>query len=489
LKELAKSVLIIFGATGDLSRRKILPALLGLERARLLPEGFRVLALSRKKIRADELLAGSFGEAQDAPGMEAMRRLGAILSVTEMDIGKPEEYSRLADSLARLEEEAGRPLRRLFYLAIPAGLFPLVVDRLALPDLNAAPGCERACRYLVEKPFGSDAESARALIERMSRSFREEQIFRIDHYLAKETAQNILAFRFENPLFERSWNRERISHIMVTAAESIGIEGRGDFYDGMGALRDVFQSHLLQLLALIAMDRPASYGEAGIHREKERLLSRVMPPDPERMARECVRGQYAGYREEAGRPDSMTETYAAVRLSIDSDAWRGVPVFLRCGKALREKVTEVNVVFPGAADSRRNMLTIRIQPDEGIAVDLKAKRPGFSALGDPDALEDVQLDFCYRDGILGYRPEAYERVLMDALRGDRSLFATSGEVLDCWRISQPIMEAWKSQAFPLHAYGKGSWGPEAADRLISPSGLLWPTETHRICPVRLPSSS
>lgn len=477
MKNLIDSVLVVFGATGDLSRRKILPALLGLERARLLPEGFRVLALSRKPIGADELLRGAVGEGEDA------RRLRRVFTLLDMDIGRPEDYSRLAAELSRLETEAGRPLKRLFYLAIPAGMFPTVVDRLAEPDLGA-PGCGRECRYLVEKPFGSDEASARRLVERMSRSFREEQVFRIDHYLAKETAQNILAFRFENPLFDRSWGRERVSHIMVTAAESIGIEGRGAFYDGMGALRDVFQSHLLQLLALATMDRPASLDGEGIHREKERLLSALRPPEPGRMAAECVRGQYAGYREEAGRPGSMAETYVAAKLSIENEAWRGVPIFVRCGKAMREKVTEVNLAFSDSGGGKRNLLTIRIQPNEGIAIDLKAKRPGFSALGDRNGLEDVQLDFCYRDGIAGYRPEAYERVLMDALRGDRALFASSREVLECWRIVEPVMEAWRDPAFPLHPYAPGSWGPEAADRLIEPSGIAWPTEAHRVCSIR-----
>jgi len=479
MKNLIDSVLIVFGVTGDLSRRKILPALLGLERARLLPEGFRVLGLSRKSMSADELLNGAIGTGDDA------RRLRSIFSLVDMDIGKPEEYARLSAELSRMEAEAGRPLKRLFYLAIPAGLFPAVIDRLAESDLRSVPGRERECRYLIEKPFGSDAESARLLIERMSRSYREEQIFRIDHYLAKENAQNILAFRFENPLFDRAWNRDHVSHVLVTAAETIGIEGRGAFYDGMGALRDVFQSHLLQLLALATMDRPASMDGEGIHREKERLLSLVRPPDPARMAIDCVRGQYAGYREEAGRPDSNTETFVAARLSIESDAWRGVPVFIRCGKAMREKVTEVNLVFSDEGGTKRNMLTVRIQPDEGIAVDLKAKRPGFSALGDRGALEDVQLDFCYRDGIDGYRPEAYERVLMDALRGDRALFASSREILECWRIVEPIMDAWKDPAFPLLRYERGAWGPGAADRIIEPSGLSWPTEAHRVCSVRL----
>lgn len=478
MKRIEHTILIIFGSTGDLSRRKLLPALFRLEHAGILPEGFRVLAVSRRGTRVDDIIEIIRSSVPEAAGdQNALDSLGKRMRILDMDIGKTGQYGNLAEALSAIEDEAGCPMNHLFYLAIPATLFETVISRLAEKDINRHEPGRRECRFLIEKPFGFSLESARRLITFLGKRFDQSQIYRIDHYLAKETAQNILSFRFENPLFCGAWNREHISHIMITATESIGIEGRTAFYDSMGAMRDLVQSHLLQLLALVTMRQPSSMTDSDIHREKEYILSRIRPPAPERMNEETVRGQYDAYREETGNRESMTETYAAVRLSIDDDAWRGVPVFIRTGKALAQKVTEVTIVFSNPCKTeRKNLLTIRIQPNEGIVIDLRIKKPGF----DMD-YEEVQLDFCYTGTSISSHPEAYERVLVDGMRGDRTLFASDEEVLSCWRITEPILEAWSKPGFPLHRYREGSWGPEDADRLVADAGISWLTDEHPVC--------
>lgn len=485
MEKLGSTVLVIFGITGDLSRRKLLPALLHLAKAGMLPDRFHIVGISRKGTTTSDIIdyirhgTRQGTRQEDAAAEELYSRLRSMITMVDMNMSEPAEYTRLAAELDRLDQAAGHPLHRMVYLAIPATLFDTVTARLSGPDINARRDGARACHLLIEKPFGYDLKSAQELIGRLAERFDESQIYRIDHYLAKETAQNILAFRFENPLFSQTWNRDHISHIMITASESIGIEGRTAFYESMGAMRDLVQSHLLQLLALVTMNRPASMSSEAIHKEKERILRHVRPPIPQRMEREAIRGQYATYRAETGNPQSMTETYAAVRLSIDTDEWRDVPVFIRTGKALRDKITEITLVFSNSANpGKRNYLTIRIQPNEGIVIDLHIKKPGFD-----NAVEQVQLDFCYTDKLNIGHPDAYERVLVDAMRGDRTLFASSDEVLSCWRISEPILAAWARPDFPLHRYDNNTWGPEAADAMIAEAGAAWLSDTHTVCSI------
>lgn len=478
MKKLDHTVLVIFGSTGDLSRRKLLPALFHLEHAGKLPEGFRVIAVSRQGTTVEDAISLIRNRVQKAKNDDkTLNALRNRTSMLDMEIDKPEQYSRLSSALEMIEKDAGHPMNHLFYLAIPSILFHTVIDRLGQPDINIYKPGEHESRFLIEKPFGFSLESAKILIDSLSKRFEPSQIYRIDHYLAKETAQNILAFRFENPLFCGAWNKNHISHIMITAIESIGIEGRTAFYDSMGAMRDLIQSHLLQLLALVTMRKPATMTEADIHREKEYILSRIRPPKPENIAEETVRGQYRTYKAETGKPESMTETYAALRLSIDDENWQGVPVFIRTGKALAEKITEVTVVFSDSCNpERNNLLTIRIQPNEGIAIDLRIKKPGFET-----AYEDVQLDFCYTGTTMADHPEAYERVLIDAIRGDRTLFASDAEVLSCWEITEPVLQAWKQHDFPLHEYEQGTWGPKAAEKLVENAGVAWLTDAHMLC--------
>lgn len=478
MKKLDHTVLVIFGSTGDLARRKLLPALFHLEKAGELPEGFRVIAVSRRGTTVEDIiLLIRTHVLKSKDDEQILTALHDRTSVLDMEIDKPEQYTRLASALENLEVDAGHLMNHLFYLAIPALLFDTVINRLGQPDINVHKPGKQESRFLIEKPFGFSLESAKNLITMLGKCFEPSQIYRIDHYLAKETAQNILAFRFENPLFCGAWNKEHISHIMITAIESIGIEGRTDFYDSMGAMRDLIQSHLLQLLALVTMKKPASMTEADIHREKEAILSRIRPPKPENISEETVRGQYRTYRTETGKPDSMTETFAAIRLSIDDENWQGVPVFIRTGKALAEKITEVTIVFSDPCKpDRNNLLTIRIQPNEGIAIDLRIKKPGFDT-----GFEDVQLDFCYTGSTIADHPEAYERVLVDAMRGDRTLFASDAEVLSCWEITEPVLEAWKKPNFPMHWYELGSWGPQAAEQLVQKEGIVWLTDAHTLC--------
>lgn len=481
MEKLGSTVLVIFGITGDLSRRKLLPALLHLAGAGMLPQEFHVVGISRNGTTASDIIGFiRQGASLDGPAPDDLySRISSMITMVDMNMSEPAEYTRLAEELDRLDRVAGYPLHRMMYLAIPATLFDTVTARLAEADINTRRNSVRACHLLIEKPFGYNLTSAQELIRKLAGRFDESQIYRIDHYLAKETAQNILAFRFENPLFNQTWNRNHISHIMITAVESIGIEGRTAFYENMGAMRDLVQSHLLQLLALVTMNQPDTMSSAAIHREKEHILRHILPPAPERMEHEAIRGQYSTYRAETGNLLSNTETYAAVRLSIDTDEWRGVPVFIRTGKALREKITEITLVFSNAASpGKQNYLTIRIQPNEGIVIDLHIKKPGFD-----HAIEQVQLDFCYTDKLGLGHPDAYERVLVDAMRGDSSLFASSDEVLSCWRISEPILAAWANPDFPLHQYDNNSWGPQAADAMIAETGVEWLTDTHTVCSI------
>jgi len=481
MEKLANTILVIFGITGDLAQRKLLPALFHLVDAGMIPDTFHMAGISRQGTTPRDILSlirkRTGRDETSAP--EVFARLEKMISIVDMNIGEGAEYGKLAEELARIEDGAGHPLHRLFYLAIPANLFGTVTARLAEKDINVYEKGKRECRFLIEKPFGFDLASAKELIAGLASRFDETQIYRIDHYLAKETAQNILAFRFENPLFSGTWNRDHISHIMITAVESIGIEGRTAFYENMGAMRDLVQSHLLQLLALVTMNKPASMGSDDIHRQKEILLAHIRPPEAALMERDAVRAQYASYREETGNPESLTETYAAIRFSIDTEEWRGVPVFIRTGKAIREKITEITLVFSDPlSPGKKNYLTIRIQPNEGIVIDLHIKKPGFA-----NEIEQVQLDFCYTDKLSVSHPDAYERVLVDAMRGDRTLFATSEEVLSCWRVSEPVLNAWSQKDFPLSFYDNSSWGPEAADRMIRETGLEWLADTHTVCSI------
>lgn len=481
--ELAPAALVIFGVTGDLTRRKLLPALYHLAEDGLLPDGFEIFGVTRSGTTTEALLDDIRADVQaggEVCDESVLKRFGALIHIITMDLGKVEEYTKLKNALDQHELQVGACTNRLFYLAVPSQTFSSIAGMLGAAGLTT--GCAHRVgesRLLIEKPFGYDLVSAQELIEALNKQFDESQIYRVDHYLAKETAQNILTFRFSNPLFKSVWDSQVISSVMITAAESIGIEGRVAFYEQTGALRDVIQSHLLQLLALVAMEQPDQMASEAIHASKLALLRAIKPIAPDKVAEQAVRGQYQGYLQEVHNHVSATETYAALRLEVNTSRWRNVPILIRTGKAMAEKVTEITLTFKDSADARQNTLTLRIQPNEGISIQLQAKKPGFESES-----EAVQMDFCYAKTGDGVHPDAYERVLVDALRGDKTLFATSDEVIACWEVVEQVIHAWSMSETGMEIYPQGSWGPAGAEELAGRAGTAWLSQHLNICQVQ-----
>jgi glucose-6-phosphate 1-dehydrogenase len=464
--DLDPAILTIFGITGDLARRYLLPAIYQLAHNDLLPTTFKIVGVTRQALTTADIIQ-SFQKSLETAGIHyvpaTLAKLEANLVVVSMDITDNEEYVRLKKELDTIEDSVGQCLHRLFYLSIPSTVYGPVVKRLGQHDLNQ--GCQHGStdsRLLIEKPFGYDLNSAEELIKTLASSFSENQIYRIDHYLAKETVQNILTFRASNPLFQAVWSNQHIKRIIITAAESIGIEGRATFYEPIGALRDIVQSHLLQIAALVTMGIPDQLSATAIHTARQKLLESIQPPHPDDMAAKTVRGQYGSYRQEVENPDSQTETFAALELTIATPTWEGVPLILKTGKKLSAKTTEINIVFHEPAGAgHNNYLTMRLQPHEGIALDLRIKRPGFDV-----EMEHVTMEFDYH-GLDAEHPDAYERVLVDTMRGDQTLFATSAEVLASWHVVQPVLDAWQHNHVPLQTYISGSAGPDAAQKLVA----------------------
>jgi len=457
--QLEPALIVIFGITGDLSQRYLLPALYHLIKDGLLPEQTQIVGISRRDITADQLFKQvevCVNEVDKVCDPVALAAMQASTSMFRMDLNDATGYQALLARLNAIEEAAGLCLNRLYYLSIPPQAYPPVIHLLGENGLNGS--CQHgraASRLLVEKPFGFDLKSAEELISETNHYFDEAQIFRIDHYMAKETVQNILTFRFKNPIFESLWSCEHIASIEISAKEKIGIEGRAVFYEPLGALRDFIQSHLLQILGIVAMDQPVTLDSQAVHACKQALLAQVEPVPADQVQQRAVRGQYNGYRDEVNNPDSTTETYAAVTVYIDNQRWHGVPIKLVTGKALNERRTEVIVNFHGATDISSNSLRFRIQPNEGIELDLQTKLPGYSG-----EVQSTAMDFSYQNNFGDQaQPNAYERVLVDAVRGDHTLFATSEEVLASWRIVQPVLDAWNRQSDDLLIYQPGSTGP------------------------------
>jgi glucose-6-phosphate 1-dehydrogenase len=480
------STLVLFGGTGDLAARKLLPAVYDLLADGRLPERFRVVAVAREGHDA----AGFRAHAREAIGEHARTPLEPALwdalepriDVVAGTFGSQQLYRALADRLAAGDRDDGGPSQRLFYLAVSPDFFAGIAQ--GLHDVGLGRGAEPPTRLLVEKPFGRDLASARELNAQLAAAFDERQIFRIDHYLGKETVQNLLVLRFANGIFEPLWNRTAIDHVQITVAEDLGIGRRAGYYDTAGALRDVIQNHALQLLSLVAMEPPAAFEADLVRDEKAKALEAVRPPDP---ARDAVRGQYAegwiggervpAYRDEEGVPaDSRTDAYAAVRLAIDNWRWAGVPFYLRTGKRLPLRATEIAIAFAAVPHQpfRRlgvevpsNELVISVQPNEGVTLTFAAKVPGTKMRVRP-----VQMDFQYGSTFLRESPEAYERLLNDALLGDATLFTRADEVEAAWRIVDPLLAAWESAGEP-ERYPAGSAGPGAADELLAADGRAW----------------
>lgn len=451
-------VLAIFGITGDLAQRKLLPALYHLARADELPEQLHIVGISRRDVALDDV----YKQLKDFVGPNDYdelieRYLKDHTEMRQMNLLDKADYQALLAHLQEIEAGFAAGGSRLYYLSIPSQAFTPIIRLLGETSHNAPLESGDAPRLLIEKPFGYDLTSARELIQVLEEHFGEGQVYRIDHYVAKETVQNILIFRFENPLFESIWNNRHIERITVTAREKLDIEGRANFYEQTGALRDLIQSHLLQLLAITAMAPPAKLDSREIHAEKLKLLEAVRPIPPDEVAQHAIRGQYEGYRQEVGNPDSITETYARLEMWIDNEQWTGVPVTLETGKALDEKRTEISICFrqPDDAPQEQNKLVFRIQPSEGITLHLQTKRPGIKNITD-----GADMDFDYAKAFVGDRPaDAYERVIVDAIRGDQTLFASSAEVVRSWEIIENVLEQWSRSEKGLIIYPKGSAGP------------------------------
>jgi len=466
---------VIFGASGDLAARKLVPALAALAEQGLMPAAYRVLGVGRAALDDAAFRAKL---AVEAPGVSA--EFLARFHFLSLDTSEPAAYDALRQRLADFNQvEPACGCNVLFYLAVPPTLFQPILAGIAAAGLNQPPCASTWRRIVFEKPFGHDLASARALNATVHRFFREEQVYRIDHYLGKETVQNMLVARFANTVFEPVWNRSHVSHVTITAAETLGVERRGSYYDAAGALRDMVQNHLLQLLAFTAMESPATRDARAIRGESLKVFQSLQPVDAAAMARAVVRGQYAagdgmpGYREELGVPrDSATETFVALRAQVDNWRWAGVPFFIRTGKRLAARVTEVVLHFhpvPHAlfGQSARlpdaNRLVIRIQPDEGIQLRFGMKTPGAGFQVQP-----VDMDFHYADLGAVRLPDAYERLLLDCMNGDPSLFLHAEAVEATWGYIDPILAVWRErpEACPLHGYAAGSWGPTAAEALV-----------------------
>jgi glucose-6-phosphate 1-dehydrogenase len=445
----APPVIVIFGITGDLSKRKLLPALYHLLRQELLPEDTKIVGISRRPLTSEELLSTvelCVLEKDNVCDPIGLKRVQAAIQTHQLNPEEPADYRKLRQVLDSFDAHKKR--KRLFYMSIPAAAYPPIIKNLGAAGLN-----EERNRLLLEKPFGYNLSSAEQLIKLLSHDFQESQIYRIDHYLAKETAQNLLAFRLHNPIFIPLWNCEHIQRVHIRAIETINIEGRKAFYEQTGALRDFIQSHLMQLLSITLMDVPADMSSRAIHTAKQSFLEQLLPADPAL----ATRGQYSSYRDEVGNPRSTVETYASLHLKHSAERWQDTDILLETGKAMNQKTTDITIEFKTPHERRRNSLIFRIQPGEGISLDLVAKEPGFT-----DRMHHAALDFRYREAFKDKQHiDAYERVLMDAVRGDQALFASDREVLATWRVLQPIINEWESSDKGLLSYKAGSSGPAA----------------------------
>ena len=483
-------VLVIFGVTGDLSTKKLMPAVYDLANRGLLPPGFALVGFARRgwhhhdfaKVVHDAVRKNARTPFRE----EVWRQLSEGIRFVPGEIGDEKSFADLTDTIADLDEARGTGGNHAFYLSIPPGLFQTVVDHLRSHGLaEQRPG--QWSRVVIEKPFGHDLASARELNHIVSSVFPSSSVFRIDHYLGKETVQNMLALRFANQLFEPVWNNHYVDQVQITMAEDIGIGGRAGYFDGIGIARDVIQNHLMQLLALTAMEEPTSFEASQLRAEKQKVLAAVEPP--KRMDLQTARGAYTGgwaggeqvkgyLEEDRIPPDSKTETFAAIRLDIDNRRWAGVPFYLRTGKRLARRVTEIALGFKRAPhlpfaktdteDLGYNALVLRIQPDEGVTLRFGAKVPGTQM-----EIREVNMDFAYGGSFTESSPEAYERLILDVLLGDPPLFPQHQEVELSWEILDPILNFWATLPEQPEPYEPGGWGPSSANEMLARDGFAW----------------
>jgi glucose-6-phosphate 1-dehydrogenase len=477
--------LVIFGASGDLTRRKLFPAVYSMAARNLLPERFGIVGVARTE-ETDAQFRAAMKEAvrtfgRDKLEQKVWRRLAAGMRYVATDFASEGGEDAVIDLLSKLDDERGTAGNRVFYFAVPPSAISVLVDRLG----RRREEWKGWTRLIVEKPFGSDRASAQELNREISRYFEEREIYRIDHYLGKETVQNLLALRFANGIFEPIWNRQFVDHIEITVAESIGIEGRASFYEQAGAIRDVFQNHLLQLVALTAMEPPVDFTSESVRNEKVKVLRAMHTPS----AKHVVRGQYGrgfvegkpvpGYREEPGvNHDSTTETFVAAKLYVDNWRWADTPFYVRTGKRLPKRETTISIQFQRAPhppfaqtaheELRPNVLNVHVQPNEGVSLAIGAKVPGQGM-----AIRTVNMDFLYGGAFRTELPEAYERLILDAMLGDATLFTRADEVDEQWALVDAIVAAWKRDRPIFPNYEAGTWGPAAAEELMRRDGREW----------------
>ena len=486
------TTLTIFGATGDLSKRKLLPALYNLAHEGALPERFCLIGSSRSELSADDfrqLAIDSIKEfSRRKPDEKVLEALLANVRYVSGAFDEDAVYGELEKITDEFDEKGGIAFNRVYYLSTSPSFFPVIVGQLGAHGLDSHEGSE--VRVVIEKPIGRNLQEARDLNRAVLDVLDEDQAFRIDHYLGKETVQNMLAFRFANGLFEPIWNRNYVDYVQITSAEDIGIGSRAGYYDTSGALRDLVQNHMLQLLCLLCMEPPVNFFADEVRDEKVKVLHAIHPPERGEVKDMAVRAQYTagveagedvkGYKDEADVPeDSSTETFAALRLEVDNWRWAGVPIYLRTGKRLARKVTEIAVTLKpvphlafnqgGSVGVQPNQIVLTMQPNEGVSISLGAKIPGSTM-----RIRPVNMEFLYGTAFMSQSPEAYERLIMDAMRGDATLFTRDDEVEAQWAICDPILQAWADDDAPVHTYEAGSGGPEEADELLRP-GEKWRT--------------
>lgn len=488
-------ILVIFGASGDLTKRKLVPALFDLHRLDALPQKFAVLGIGRSKLTDTKFrnrMVESVMQFSPEQPVEKEEVLAFVKKVhfLSIDSTKAEDFVKLKSKLESLDSRYHIGGNYIFYLAVPPNTYEIIVKNLGTQGLQKENSYNTAWkRLIIEKPFGYDLASALSLIKNTRKVFRETQIYRIDHYLGKETVQNILVFRFANGIFEPLWNRNYVHHIEITAAEHIGVEGRGQYYETAGALRDMVQNHLLQVMGIIAMESPSSFDSDAVRNETVKVFQSLRGIRAEDVEKNVVRGQYTGsvlqgkiipgYREEDGiSPESRTETFAALKVFVDNWRWGGVPFYIRAGKRLPRRVTEVVIHFKPTPHflftneshdfAGLNQLLIRIQPNEGIVLKFGLKVPGAGF-----RVQNVSMDFLYSDLSQTRVPEAYERLLLDCMLGDATLYARGDAIEACWGFVDPILEGWNNPALKVYGYPAGTWGPHEARSLLADQGIDW----------------
>jgi len=483
---------ILFGASGDLAKRKVIPAMYDLAQHNSLGERYSIIGFARTPM-TDESFRATIGEAaktiSEVGPIEPAKwnAFSSNLYYSAGEYGNPDSYTQLAKRLAEIDKEKNLGGNRLFYLSTPPEVYPDIVEQLGRAGLARPANPNSWVRIIIEKPFGRDLASAKELNKIVLNVFEEKQVYRIDHYLGKDTVQNLLVLRFGNGIFEPLWNRNYVDHVQITAGETLGVERRGGFYETAGALRDMIQSHVLQLTSLMAVEPPASFDATAVRNEKLKILQSIRPYNLEMVAQSAVRGQYApgnangnklaGYRDEPGvNPNSRTETFVAMRVLIDNWRWAGVPFYLRTGKRLAKRTTEIMIQFRCAPhlvfrdrDIEPNRLVLNIQPDEGISVSFGAKRPGTEM-----SIGNVTMNFSYREAFGGTSRSAYATLVNDCLRGDATLFDRGDSVEAAWSIVDPILDVWSAaRTGTVPTYAASTWGPKESDQLLERDGRQW----------------